>query len=96
MQHDGKIENFTLRGTLFIKKESIRKQLLQNNHKNWSQSKDFNKNTDISNTATPQDTFYRKKPKVNSVRFEDPYDHINPTENTHENTHIIDTQEQNI
>ena len=31
-----------------------------------------------------------------SVRFEDPYDHINPMENTHEDIHLIDTQEKNI
>ena len=29
------------------------------------------------------------------VRFEDSYDHINPTENTHEDNHLIDIQEQN-
>ena len=33
---------------------------------------------------------------MNSVRFEDPYDHINPMDNTHDYTHLIDTQEHNI
>ena len=32
--------------------------------------------------------------KVNSVLFEDPLYHINPIYNTHEDTHLIDTQEQ--
>ena len=31
---------------------------------------------------------------MNSVRFDDPYDHIYHTENTHEDNHPIDTQEQ--
>ena len=33
-------------------------------------------------------------PKVNSVHFDDLYDHINHMENTHEYTHIIETKEQ--
>ena len=33
---------------------------------------------------------------MNAVRFEDPYYHINLTENSHEDTHIIDTQEKDI
>ena len=36
MQHDRKLETFTLRGLLFIKKHSYREQLLRNNHKNGS------------------------------------------------------------
>ena len=32
---------------------------------------------------------------MNSVLFEDPYGHINPTYNTHEDTNLIDKQEQN-
>ena len=32
---------------------------------------------------------------MNSVYFEDQYDHINPMENTHDYTHLIDTKEQN-
>ena len=31
---------------------------------------------------------------MNSVRFDEPYDHIYYMENTHEYTHPIDTQEQ--
>ena len=33
---------------------------------------------------------------MNSVRFEDPYDHIGPMYNTHKGTHLIDTQEPDI
>ena len=33
---------------------------------------------------------------MNSVLFEEPYYHINPMDNTYEDTYIIDTQEQNI
>ena len=33
---------------------------------------------------------------MNLVRFDDPYYHSNPTENTHEDTNLIDTQEQYI
>ena len=33
---------------------------------------------------------------MNSVCFEDPYDHINPMDNTHEETNLIDTQRKDI
>ena len=33
---------------------------------------------------------------MNSFRFEYPYDHINPMDNTHEDTHHIDKQEKGI
>ena len=91
MQHDWKLETFTFRGPLFITKKSAREQLLQKNHKNGSRPKEFNKNTDTSNTAPPQATIGRHLSKVNSIRFKDPYDHINPMENTHEDTHPLDT-----
>ena len=78
-----------------MKKKSSIEQLLQNNQKIGSQSKDFNKNTNTSNTSPIQATIAHHRPKVNSVRFEDPYNHINPMENIHEDTHLIDTQEQN-
>ena len=51
--------------------------------------------TDEYNTATPQDRIDRHRPNVNSVRFEDPYENINPKGNIHDGTHIIYTQEQN-
>ena len=33
---------------------------------------------------------------MNSVQFDDPYDHIHRMEYTHENTHLIDTQEHKM
>ena len=96
MQPDGKLETCPFIGPLFINKKSSREELFQNNHQNGSQSKDFNKNTDTSNTASPLSTISRHRPRVNPVRFEGPYNHINPMENIHEDTHLIDTQKQNI
>ena len=84
MKNDIKIETCTFRGPFFINKKTAREKLLQNNHKNGSRPKEFNKNTDKSNTDPPQDKISCHQPKVNSVRFEDPYEHINPTENTHD------------
>ena len=43
------------------------------------------------NTGPLQATIYPPCPKLNSVFFDDPYEHINPMENTHEDTHPIDT-----
>ena len=48
------------------------------------------------NTVPLQDTIYRPRLKANSVRFYDPYENINPMENTHEDNHLIDAQEQDI
>ena len=96
MQHDGKLETCPFRGPWFIKKNSSREQLLQKNHKNGSHPKDSNKNTDTSNTYTPQATIDRHGQKLNSVLFEDPYDNINPIYNIHEDTNLIDTQEKNL
>ena len=81
---------------MFIKKNASREQLLQKNHKNGSHPKDSNKNTDTSNTYTPQATIDRHGQKLNSVLFEDPYDNINPIYNIHEDTNLIDTQEKNL
>ena len=49
------------------------------------------KNTDTSNTAPHKAKIDCHKPKVKSLQFEEPYDHINPMENTHDDTHLIDT-----
>ena len=35
-------------------------------------------------------------PKANSFRFDDPYEHIHHMENTHEDTYLIDAQEQDM
>ena len=93
IQHDGTLEYFPFRGPFCIHKNSPREQTLQNNHKPGSRLKEFNKNKDTSkNTGPPQATISRPFPKVNSVHFYDPYGHINHMENTHEDTHLIDTQ----
>ena len=77
--------------------KSPREQLLQNNHKHGSRPKEFNKNKDKSNNTGPlQYKISRPHPKMNSVRFDDPYDHIHHMEHTHEDTHRIDTQEQDM
>ena len=56
--------------------------IFQNNHKNGSRPKYFNKSNNTSNTSPPQ--------------YIDPYNYINPFYNTHEGPHRIDIQEQNI
>ena len=89
MQHNGKLDSFLFIGPLFRKKHLPREQLLHNNNTNGSLIKYFNKHTDIYNTARPRDTIARHWPKVNSVCFEDPYDHINPMENKNDETHLI-------
>ena len=81
---------------MLVKKNASIEQLLQNNYKNVSQPKDVNKNTDTPNTAPAKSKISHHWPKANLVRFEDPYDHINPMKNTHEDTHTIDTREKNI
>ena len=91
------LEDFPFRGPLYIHKNAPREQHIQKNHKNWSRPNNFNKNKDTSNNTDPhQDTISCPRPKLNSVHFEDPYEHINPMENTHEDTHLIDTQEKDI
>ena len=72
-----------------------REQILQKNNKNISQPKEFNKNTDTPKTDPSKATISQYLQKSNPVRFSDPYDHINPMDNTHDETHILDTQEQN-
>ena len=96
IQHYVKLEYCTFRGTFFIKKNSSIEQLPQKNHKNGSRPKYFNKNTDTYNTASSQAAITRHWTKLNLVRFEDPYYHIKPMDDTHEYTHLIDTQEKNI
>ena len=93
MQSDVTLYNCPFRGPLYIHKNSPREQLLHNNHKFGSRPKDFNKNKYTSkNTCPTQAKFARPRPKMNSVQFDDPYDRINPTENTHEYTHLIGIQ----
>ena len=84
MKNDRKLETCHFRLPLFLNKKPVWEQLFQKNHKNGSWPKDFNRNTDTYNTSTPQDTIYFHWPKVNSVRFEEPYEYINPMSNSHE------------
>ena len=77
MQHDGNLDNFPFRGPLFIKEKSAREQLLHNNHKNRSRPKDFNTDTDTSNTDPPQAKTACNQQKLKLVSFEYPYNHIN-------------------
>ena len=94
MQHDGKLDTFTFIGPLFIKKNAAREYLLNKNLKNVSQPKHFNKNTDTSNSAPLKAKIDHRRPKVNSVCFEYPYNHINHMYNSHDYAHLIDTHER--
>ena len=97
MRHNGTLENFPSRGPFYIHAKAPREQLLKKNHKHGSQTKDFNKNKYTSqNTGLTQDIISLTCPKVNSVCFDEPYDHIHHMENTHEDTHLIGTQEQDM
>ena len=96
MQNDVKLENFLFRGIFSIKKKSAIEKLLKNNHKNRTRPKYFNKNTDTSKKATPRAEISWHQPKLNSVRFEDPYYHTVHMYNTHEYTNLIFLLEKNI
>ena len=76
IQHDGKIETCTFRGTLFTKKKESIEQLLKKKHRNGPRPKDFNKNTDTYSTDPHQDKVSHIQPKLKSLRFEDLYDHM--------------------
>ena len=80
-------------GPFFVKKNSALEQLLQNNHKNGSRPKYPNKNIDTSISGPPKATIASHGPKVNPAIFEDPYEHINPMDNTNDYTHLVDAHE---
>ena len=74
------------------------KSHLENNYSNqsqtWINDKGLQKEQRyIKNTVPPQEKISHPRPKVNSVSFDDPYDHIHHMEHYHENTHLIDAQE---
>ena len=97
MQYGRILENCPLRGSFYIHTKAPIKQLLQNNRKYGSRPKDFNKNKDTSKNIDPyQAKISRTRPKVNSFRFDDPYEHIHHMKNTYEDTHLIDAQEQEM
>ena len=50
------------------------------------------KNIYIKKTGPTQATISRPRTKVNSVQFDDPYDHIHHMEHTREYNHSFDTQ----
>ena len=78
MQHYRALDNFSFGGPLYMHTKAPREQFLNNNHKHGSQPKEFNKNKYTSKkTGPPQAKMYFPCPKVNSVQFNDPYDHIN-------------------
>ena len=82
---------------MYIHAKAPIEQLLHNNHKHGSRPKYFNKNEDTyKNTGPPQATTSLPRPKVNSVQFDDSFDHIYHMDHNHENTHFIDTQEQDM
>ena len=64
--------------------------------KHGLRSKGFNINVKMSISYPPKDTFVHNKHKLNSVRFIDPYDHINPTENTNNETLLIYAHKEHI
>ena len=81
---------------MYIHAKAPRGQLLQNNHKHGSRTKDFNKAKINTKKGPPQDTIARPRLKLNPARFGDPYDHVHHMEHTHEDNHLIDTQEQDM
>ena len=81
MQHGGTLENPPFRVTLYINAKAPIEQLLHKNHKHGSRSKDLKKIKYASkNTGLPQAKIARPCPKVKSVWFDDPYDHIHHME----------------
>ena len=95
MHNYGELENCPFRIPFSIKKKASREQLLQKIHKNGQRTKDL-KNNDTSRSSPPKDIIYCRQTKVNSVLFEDPYEQINPTDNTNDKTHLIDVHEEHI
>ena len=93
MKHDGTLENCPFKGLLYIHAKASREQLFHNNHKHVSRPKEFNNNKCTpKNTVPPQAKIAHPRPKSNSVRFDEPYDHICHMNHTHEYNHLIDTQ----
>ena len=73
MQNDGSLENCPFMVPLYMHEKAPIEQLLQNNHKHGSQTKDFNKNKYKSKeTGPPQATITKPRQKVSSVRFDEP------------------------
>ena len=88
-----KTGNIPFQGPIFINKKEAIEQLLQNNHKYGSRSQYFNNYIDTSRSCPTKDSIALHTTKVNSVLFEDTYDHINLMENNNYDTHIVDSHE---
>ena len=86
----------TLSEAHYLSRKEARENKIQNNHKNGSRPKEFNKNIDTSISAPPRDKFLRNKPKVNSVWFVEPYDHINTVDINNESTYLVNAHEEHI
>ena len=81
---------------MLINKKLAREHLLRKNIINRSRPKDFSKNTNISSSYPHKAKIACRQPKVKLFRSEDPYDKINPMENTNYDTHIINVNEEHI
>ena len=91
IQYYGKLETCPFRVLLFINKKSAREQSLQGNYKNVARPKDLNK-TLIKQHRSSSGYNFLSLTKIEAVQFEDTNEHINPMDNTHDDTHPIDTQ----
>ena len=88
MQHDVKLETHTFMGSLIIKNKQKYK-IYFITIMNMGQDPKSSKKIDLSISAPPKATISCHKPKVSSAHFEDSYYHINPIENTNNDTRII-------
>ena len=79
MHNYGKLETCHFRNPLFINKNSEIEYIIHKNHRHGSIPIYFNNNIDTSSSGTPKATCVQHKPKVHSLHFVDPYDHINHT-----------------
>ena len=82
--------------TIVCTRKGTQRTTTSEQSKTWIMTKGLKKKYIYTpqNTGLNQDKIAYPHPKVNSVRFDEPYDHINHMENTHKDTHTIDTQEQ--
>ena len=88
------METYPFRGPLVIKKKTSIEQIIHKNNKHVSIPKDFNKFFDTSISGPTKATLVRHKPKLNPFRFVDPYEHINPTDSTNNETDLVYEHEE--
>ena len=58
--------------------------------------KKFNKDTAISDSGTPKDTFQRHQPKVNPAHKNDPYELINNRDTNNEPTTLVNVTDEHL